>query len=301
MRISNNLVVQQQLAGLTQNMTALQQASQRVTTGKQLLEASDDPLAATQVMASSTSLAALDQYKSNVQAASSRVSLEDNILQQIGDLVTRAKELAIQEGTGTASDATHAVASAEMQQLFGQVVALGNTKIGNEYLFGGDQSLTAPFAVSGAGANTDYSTTNPQGTRTVAIDTGQSIAMSNDGTQLLITTGVLDSMKQLAQAMAAGSPTYGQAGITTAASALDTAFDKVQTLVGDVGARGKQLDVTQQNLDAYKTNLTTFKSNLQDVDMDTAVTELTNRQMAYQAAMLATSKVMGLTLTDYLK
>jgi hypothetical protein len=31
------------------------------------------------------------------------------------------------------------------------------------------------------------------------------------------------------------------------------------------------------------------------------VTELTQRQVAYQAAMLATSKVMGLTLTDYLR
>ena len=31
------------------------------------------------------------------------------------------------------------------------------------------------------------------------------------------------------------------------------------------------------------------------------MTELTNRQVAYQAAMLATSKVMGLNLSDYLK
>ena len=82
---------------------------------------------------------------------------------------------------------------------------------------------------------------------------------------------------------------------------LDNAFNSVQALVGDVGARGKQLDTTQQNLVAYQSNLTAFKSDLQDVDVEQAVTELTNRQMAYQAAMLATSKVMGLTLTDYLK
>jgi hypothetical protein len=31
------------------------------------------------------------------------------------------------------------------------------------------------------------------------------------------------------------------------------------------------------------------------------VTEMTNRQVAYQAAMLATNKVMGLNLTDYLR
>ena len=82
---------------------------------------------------------------------------------------------------------------------------------------------------------------------------------------------------------------------------LDAAFDSLQTLVGDVGAKGKQLDSTQTNLDAYKANLTTFKSSLEEIDLETAVTELTNRQVAYQAAMLATTKVMGLTLTDYLR
>jgi flagellin-like hook-associated protein FlgL len=37
------------------------------------------------------------------------------------------------------------------------------------------------------------------------------------------------------------------------------------------------------------------------VDVETAMTELTNRQIAYQAALLATAKVTGLSLVDYLK
>jgi flagellar hook-associated protein 3 FlgL len=61
------------------------------------------------------------------------------------------------------------------------------------------------------------------------------------------------------------------------------------------------LDSAAENITAYKTNVTTFKSNLEEVDIETAVTELTQRQMAYQAAMLSTSKVMSLTLTDYLR
>jgi flagellar hook-associated protein 3 FlgL len=59
--------------------------------------------------------------------------------------------------------------------------------------------------------------------------------------------------------------------------------------------------VTSANLDAFDVNLKTLKSGLEDVDMEQAVTELVSRQSAYQAAMLATSRVMGLTLADYLK
>ena len=36
-------------------------------------------------------------------------------------------------------------------------------------------------------------------------------------------------------------------------------------------------------------------------DVETAMTELTNRQVAYQAALLATAKVTSLNLSDYLK
>ena len=82
---------------------------------------------------------------------------------------------------------------------------------------------------------------------------------------------------------------------------LDDGFDAVQTVVGDTGALGSRLTIAGQNLDALKMNLTTFKSDLEDVDVETAMTELTNRQVAYQAALLATSKVTSLSLMDYLR
>jgi flagellar hook-associated protein 3 FlgL len=251
-------------------------------------------------MDTDSSLAALDQYRSNVQLASSRINIEDSALQQVGDLLTRAKELGVSQATGTADATSRSTANAEVQQLFAQLISIGNTQFGNEYIFGGAQSQTVPFAQSGSGATLTYTSTNPQGTRQIAIGDGQTIAASLDGTQLMLNSGVLDAMKALSAALDPSSPT-GQTGISNALTQLDAAFNSVQSLVGDVGARGKQLDTTQQNLVAYKSNLTTFKSDLEDVDVEQAVTELTNRQMAYQAAMLATSKVMGLTLTDYLR
>jgi flagellar hook-associated protein 3 FlgL len=286
---------------MSQNMAALAKAQAQMTSGHRVQKASDDPTATTQIMASGSALRSLDQYRTNVQRASTRIAQEDDVLQQIGDLVTRAKEVGLQQVAGTATPQSRAVAGAEVQELFKQIVALGNTQFGGEYLFGGDQSTTPPFSSSGTGSTTDYATTTPSGTRSVSIGQGQSMQIAHDGTQLLVSTGVLDAVKQIARALDPASTTYGQTGISTALTSIDNAFDAVQTLVGDVGAKSKQLDVAQQNLEAYKTNLTTFKSNLEDIDIETAVTELTSRQMAYQAAMLATSKVMGLTLTDYLR
>jgi flagellin-like hook-associated protein FlgL len=59
--------------------------------------------------------------------------------------------------------------------------------------------------------------------------------------------------------------------------------------------------MTKSHLDTYELTVKTAKSNLEDVDAATAITELTSRQTAYQAALLAISKSTGLTLTDYLR
>jgi flagellar hook-associated protein 3 FlgL len=84
-------------------------------------------------------------------------------------------------------------------------------------------------------------------------------------------------------------------------NSIDGALDSLQTLIGETGANEQQLTTTTQNLAALKTNVTTFQTDLQGVDIEQAMTELTTRQTAYQAAMLAMSKVSDLTLTNYLK
>jgi flagellar hook-associated protein 3 FlgL len=301
MRITSNMIAAQQMTGLQTNIALLQKSQQQATTGKRFSAPSDDPTAATGVMAAGSSLRALEQYRTNVQRASSRVDVEDNVLQQIGDLVSRAKELGVSQASTTATAQTRSIANAELNQIFNQITQLGNTKFGNEYLFGGQQSTTAPFTASGSGATLDYTTTNPQGQRSIGIGQGQTVSPTHDGKQILLDTGVLDAVKSLAHALDPASATYGPDAIASALGEIDSASQAVQTVVGDTGAQANRLTSVGQNLDALKTNLTTFKSNLEDVDMETAITELTTRQVAYQAALLATSKVTSLNLTDYLR
>jgi len=301
MRITSNMMAAQQMAGLQSNMAALQKAQEQVTLGKRLTAASDDPAAAMGVMKSGSSLRALEQYRTNVKRASSRVDVEDSVLQQLGDLVTRVKQLGISQSGDTATAQTRAAANTEVTQIFQQIVQLGNTKFGSEYLFGGEQSTTPPFAATGSGATLDFTSTNPTGQRSIAIADGQTAAPTHDGKQVFLDTGVLDAVRDMSRAL---GPNAGAVPsiLSTALTKLDTAFSSVQTVVGDTGAMANRLSSVGENLTALNTNLTTFKSNLEDIDIETAMTELTNRQLAYQAALLATSKVTGgPSLVDYLK
>ena len=199
---------------------------------------SDDPGAAMQVMDSNSSLRALDQYQTNVQRASSRVDLEDSVLQQIGDLLTRAKELGVSQATDTASGRRGRSRTPKCSRSSSRSSTSATRKFGNEYLFGGDQSTTAPFASTGAGATLDYTTTNPQGQRSIEHRRrARRSRATHDGKQVFVDTGVLDAVKQLARSLDPTSATYGQAGIGAAMTSSTRRSTRVQTLVGDTGAQ----------------------------------------------------------------
>jgi len=293
MRVTNQMMVLQQIAGLQTNIDAINKTQQQVSSGKRLTAASDDPVAAANIMSDASKLRALAQYKTNVQRATDRVSTEDSTLQQLTNLLTRAQEIAVQQGSSTATSETRAGAVSEVQGLLSSAVELGNTKYGDEYLFGGDAATTEPFSASGM----TYTSTNQTGGRTIAIDEGETMNIAHTGTQVFVDTGALASIKQLGDALNAND----QTGVQNALVSLQSALSNVQGVVGDVGARENQLSMTSTAIDDETNTVTTNKSNLEDVDQAAAITELSTRQTAYQAALLAVSKSTDMTLTDYLK
>src|ERR1044071_9442129 len=99
MRITSNMIAAQQMTALQANISLMQQAQARLSSGKKLNAASDNPAAAMSVMGTGSSLRALEQYRTNVQRASNRIDLEDRVLSQIGDVLSRAKELAVSQAS----------------------------------------------------------------------------------------------------------------------------------------------------------------------------------------------------------
>lgn len=292
-RVTNNIIQRNATLNLQNNLQRVAQAQAQVSTGQKYTSFADDPQAQSGVMQSSSALRALDQYHRNIGDATARTNLEDSVLSQLTDAIDRAKEIATEQGTSTATASTRGGAKAEVDQLLNFVVSLGNTKYQDGYLFGGDDVSNAPVTASPP----FYATTPPAGTHTTEITAGQLFKSNHNAKEMLLDTGTLSALKGLSTALGANDPT----AIGTALAGLDTSQQGVQSLVGDLGARQNQLDITSSNLDALTTNLKTFQSNLSEVDQAQAITDLVSRQTAYQSAMLATSRVIGMTLTDYLK
>jgi flagellar hook-associated protein 3 FlgL len=300
MRISDTMNTQATITNFAQLRQQVDDAQTQVSSGLRFSEASQDPAAAASVMLNSTQLNALGQFQKNADTATRRVNLEESVLSQMNTLLANAQQLAVSQATATATTATRQTTAQEVNQLLAQAVQLSNTKDGNEYLFGGANSTTQPFNIDTSGSSYTFTVANPapSGARQVEIAPGQLINTNHDGTQVFGTaaTGPLASLQNLAAALQGGT----QTAVENTLGDLDNQLTQVNSLVGQTGAWASRLQITSSNITSMTNQLTASNATLQDVDIETAMTNLTGRQTAYQAAMAATSRVSNLSLANYL-
>ncbi|MCX5762922.1 MAG: flagellar hook-associated protein FlgL [Gemmatimonadetes bacterium] len=299
MRITNNMATRLAVTQFDVSRSKLEDAQRKVTTGKAFSAASEDPTAALSVMANTGALRALDQYKRNIGAGNRRLALEETAVSQLSSILERAKELGMAMATDTMSATNRQAGKAEVNQLMLQAAALGNTQDGNEYLFGGTKTDTPPLAIDTTGSVYTFTASGGTGARQVDVSAGQRASTAHDGTQVFGTAaaGVMKSLQDLATALAVGT----SAAVAGALPGIDTAMTTTLGNLGEIGARQNQMQMADANITAFSQNLVALNSDLQDVDLETAMVELVSRQTAYQAAMSATSRIMNLNLTDYLR
>lgn len=292
MRITTGILTKEALAGYQRQMRGLDEARRRAATGVRVHTASDDPVAASGTMQASSALRALEQHRSNLERGQSRLSMEDSVLEQLGGVLMRAQELAAAQAGDPADARARDTARAEVDRLIEFTTDLANTRMAGSYLFGGQYADTPPLQNGAPDPARPAS-----GSALIEIGEGTFIETTHGAQEIFVDSGVMDALSDLSAALDADDPT----GVQTAMTALDDAFQAVQEIVGDLGARMSQLDVTASNLDSLEVTLAQLRSDLSDANLAEAVTELVDRQGSLEAAMLANSRILNITLADYLR
>lgn len=310
MRITNQTLSRRSLHAVSDNLRRLAEAQDTVSSGLRIRLPSDDPSGAAEVMRSRSALRDVAQLQRNLDFARGSVAAEEDVLAQLTDVLTRGEELAVGQASATASADTRLAAKGEVDNLIGFVLGLGNTRSGNGYLFGGDFADSPPFDAGvdltqppardlylAEDPGNPPAKREPTGEPTVRIGTGFELPTTHNGARIFLDTGALEALHGLSQALGANDV----GAIRSSLDQLQGAFDGVQLLVGEIGARSRQLDTTESSLKSLAVTLDTYRSGLEEADFTEAATDLATRQSAYQAALLATSRVLNLSLTDYLR
>ncbi len=146
MRIADKMTTTQVDRNIQKNRAEMASQQNQAATQKRVNKPSDDPLAATRVLAARTDENSYKQYMQNIVQAKSFIEYSEQALGELNDALVRAKELAIgQASDAGAGEETRRITAEEVGQIFQQSVQIGNRKLGDRYIFSGLQTLTQPF------------------------------------------------------------------------------------------------------------------------------------------------------------
>lgn len=151
MRVTTATAYATTIDTLQQRQQALQQAQDRLTSGKRVARASDDPAAAARIerALASASRSAADQRA--LQASRNAMQQAESALGGAVELMQQVRELVVAAGNGSYSDAERANLGARIRGLRDQLLGIANRGDGaGGYLFGGQGSAQPPF-VDGVG------------------------------------------------------------------------------------------------------------------------------------------------------
>jgi flagellin len=233
---------------------ALQQAMERLSTGKRINSARDDAAGLAIASNMTSQIRGMNQAIRNANDGISFAQTAEGALNEVTNMLQRVRELAVQGASGTYSDDDRANLQAEVEQLGAQIDDIvANTK------FNG----VGVFDASGV---------------TVSIQTGSGSA---DQTDLTVTGFDISA--------ASGSDVGTATGATTALDDVDTALKAVATTRASLGAGQSRLESVVNNLSNQVTNLSDARSRIEDADYSVETTALARSQILSQAstAMLA--------------
>jgi flagellar hook-associated protein 3 FlgL len=294
MRISNAGQSARIMSQLALSQQKLADAQNLMTSGKRISQPSDDPFGTSQVLSLQQQLDNSGQYQRSIQLASDDLNASESALSNVGSVLQRANELAVQAGNASLDASARKQIAYEVDRLLEEAVSIGNTKQGGRYIFAGFQTSTTPFTPNSA-TPTAVTYSGDSGQINREIGDGERLSVNIPGDAVF--TGVFSSLMQFRDNLRSNN----LGGLQTDPTAFTSQLENVLQFRSDIGAKSQRLDMAQNRLQETDLSLKSGISKLQDADMVDAVTQLQTRSTAYQAAMAAAGKVMSFSLLDFLR
>lgn len=295
-RITQGMINTQYMRNLNSNLNRMNTTQEQMSTGRKINRPSDDPVGLSYALRYRSELAANEQYQENVSSAVSWLEYTDTMLSQAGDVLTKVRELSVQAANGTNSeDALQAIGS-EMQQLYEQLVTIGNSRFNGKYIFNGQKTDQAPYTLDEAAAqNSD------DGMIRFDVGSWANLSVNVTGNQVFGTsdsdTNAFGLIEDIIGYVESGDST----SVSSSLSRLDSRITSFLEVRADVGAKVNRIELTAERLEDSKINLSTLQSKTEDADIAEVITNFNQEQSVYQASLSIGAKILQASLLDYLQ
>ena len=284
------------LVAIQQDQAKLNTATQQLSTGRNVNQLSDNPAAVAALVGNHNQAGQDDQFLQNISSLQSRLQVSDSALSNVVTALNRALSIGTEGANGTLNTADRQAVATEVQGLTSQLLSLANTTYQGTYLFSGTAVATQPFTLNTATNAVTYG--GNANTTSVQISTGNSINTSVPGSQLFTNAAgsAFGALQDLYTSLISGN------NIPAAVTEVSSAIAKVGVQRVFYGNALNRLNLSENFLNQDTINLSSQENALVGVDPAKAATDLSQAQVADQATINATGRILSLpTLLDFLQ
>lgn len=315
MRVTNNMLSQNLLKNLEYANRQMDVIQNRLSTGEAITKPSDDPVKIGISLRFKSTIASMQQWKTNASEALAYIETTEGILGNMNSMMQRIRELAVQGANGSNSNSDRAQIAKEVDQLTQQFQSVANSQIGTKYIFSGTMVDTPPMSA--------YTTPIPSPPPTLTewngnsneleFEIGANLKMpvsvngkvlfgitdnvDVDGNIVSQSSALFDTLHKLSTGLYSGD----QDQINEALGEIDQHSDNIMGLRAELGAKTNRMNVVTDQIDNSIISLKQNLSDIQDADMAETIMEFKSIENVYRAALSVGSQIIQPSLVDFIR
>lgn len=311
MRITSEAMVTRSLDRLHSRLSQYERAQTELSTGKRILQPSDDPAGTRRAMSLKSALQARERELSNVDDARGWLDTADTQLQAVTTRLARVRDL-VTQGASHQDDNIRKALAAEMRQITEEIASIGNATHLDRPLFGGFGSGDQVQQVAGVWQfpSDRQGTTPDQVMRRVSdseqvrinVTAAEWLGSEQVGTDAngdpIQGPELLNLLERIASDLETGA---APATMTGHIDSIQAVANRVTDNLSQIGAATNRVESARARSVDLQLTLRTELSQVEDIDIARGIMELEVQQVAYEATLQALGKALPPSLVAFLR
>ena len=240
MQVSSKLFNQQQMSQFSEINSDIQNLQSKISSGKNIIAASDNPIGSVELSGYKTVKGQLDQYIKNTDNSKSRLLNVDTNLQNLTSIMIRANELMIQGSSDVLGASDRLAIAIEIDEMKKEALGIANQQDSSgAYFFSGYKTKIKPFTED---INGLIKYNGDRGVSSLAVSESMMIETTLDGGSLF------ENVKSNS-----GKPISIFSMLENMSNSLRTAAQAVETAEAPTNA---EIQLTNNNFGTWKFDIT---------------------------------------------
>lgn len=327
MRVGENTTLNTVRDSINRSRLRMNDLQKENATLKRVNAPHDDPVGNAKLMSIRNEQLDNTEFERNANLAKTFLNYTDSSLEEVTNLLVRAKELALGQASSAANGAeSRAMVAEEIKNIQAEISSIANRRLGDRYIFSGYRTATTPFDGEGNYAGDDgnimvevqkdvfvgmnipgreiFLGANKPAARGPASMELQAESNSQQGPEMAMQQRVErpnEDIFRTLESLRVGLMTNDVDGIRSTLEPLDKVRDRVITTRAQVGARMAGIDSAIANMAKRGVFNAELQSNIEDADIIQVVSDMAREESVLRASLQASNKLIQPTLLDFLR